>query len=315
MLSGENSLGRVVSGRESITYQCAGMLSSPQVLSEVQSSCLFNSPYLDRQLSGSVSNKQTGIKQKPQAQPNASTPLAFVCPSSLDSNCQTHSRPSEFLGRFTVKESHNASGMDADNRCIPEGHSVLSPRHRSLCSPWQCTTPDLQLSLSSSSGNSGRCNVNRLELLGKTLHVSTNRPRTLLPSKAGKFHRNRGVRRSLPTVSGLVARLRYPLQGLRRKTRNFPASTGHKSLATRRNITTLSRLQSLTQMYTRQFSLLVATALTASHRASTTSQYRNCWKNFQSSLAKQQAGQVSKDTILQYVVHLNDVRHLNPRLS
>ena len=313
VLPRENSLGRVVSGRGPIAYQRTGMSSSTQEPSALQSPSTVNCSHQDRQLCHCFSDKQTRVKQKPQAQPSTSPSHTIVCQASMVSNSQTYSGLSEFLGGFTVQEPHNTGRMDSDNQILQKSHTALPTRSGPLRTSWQCTTSDFRLCLSPSPSHSSGRSISKLESLGNSLPFSPNRSNASLPSKARKLSRKRSVHRPLPAVGRLVANIHHPLRRVRRNIRNFPASKGHKNLASRRDITKFSRLQLLTNIYTRKFSPLVATALTASHRTSTSVQYQNCWKDFQSWLNNHPVPRISKDTILKYLVHLGTERNLNPK--
>jgi len=67
----------------------------------------------------------------------------------------------------------------------------------------------------------------------------------------------------------------------------------------------------LTELYTGLYHPSVAHALAAAHRASTSSQYEHCWKDFQQWLRDNGTATINKASILLYLSQLASLRHLS----
>ena len=134
-----------------------------------------------------------------------------------------------------------------------------------------------------------------------------------MPPETTTFRRLRNFRRSSQPRRSMVASLRRALRTLRQRAGNLPKGKRQTCIASRSDVTDLSRIQFLNKVFSIKFIASVANALISSHRKSTTAQYEHCWKDFQSWLRSEEEALVTKGAILQYLVHLASVRKLNPK--
>ena len=90
-------------------------------------------------------------------------------------------------------------------------------------------------------------------------------------------------------------------------------NTRKANIVSRDDITSLSRVQLLTKVFSTVYTASVAEALIKARRSSTSAQYEHCWWNFQSWLLSVLNSPMSNCTILEYLVHVANSRGLSPK--
>ena len=298
---------------EAPAHQHPGMSRSPQKLACLTTTKPILHPNPLGQHGRCIPHKQAGLQQKQVPNQSTALPPPTLRESPLAHNGASHSRTPELLGRLPLQGSPHQSGMGTQPTVLQTTSQPRSSPDRPLCPPGQRKTPSLRVPLQSPSGDSNRLPLLELEPLGSNLPLPTPFSAPSLPSQAGNLLRRRHPDRSSLTRRSMVASVKRALRIARSQPRHLPDYPRQDFVGTRSDVTTLSRIQFLTKIYSASFSPDVAATLTQAHRASTASQYERSWKNFQLWLQKHPDTTISKKLALQYLHHLAQDRQLNPK--
>lgn len=300
-------------GRATTSHQCPGMQSS-----HFNTPSITPSPPLldfdsDRQHSGGITDKQTGLQQEQGAiRPclQSPSPLPTEC---LDTASSPSSRPPQHLGGRSLSRPPSPGGMVPLAKNVPLPASQVPTPNRPVRSPGECTPPLVRVPISLSNSNSGGRPDSGLEQVEHNLPVSPSESRTAVPGEATHLPGERNPCSPAHPGGRLVANPRRTLFYRGQVTRGRSVRPTPVGQGSRRDILALSRVQFLTRLYTRRYSRPVAAALTSALRPSSTSQYETGWKAFQEWLTENPRKRITKASVLLYLTSLATTRQLSPK--
>jgi len=305
----QDSTGNLVGLRSNTSHQYPGNTCNRKIRPKSSAGQLSNKSH-DRQRDGAICSKPK------RQQITHDTPNGVAsAPHTRKKTDQDSARPHPVV---TKRSSRRAQPPDrSSNRVVPvnEGlpdHTAVarSPSSRSDGDSSERTSPNLRLSVPTSSSGRIGCPGSKLAPM---------EPNIPIPSE--EFHREpdpkaRGVpspRRHDHTrspVSPVVSDHQEAVQeGPIHPARPTPEGPGRDSLSELRE---LDRLEFLRVTWSRLHGDSVASKLVEAQRPSTSRQFQSAWTSFQKWLAPTTT-EISKQTVLEYLLYLQDSRKLQPR--
>jgi len=171
-------------------------------------------------------------------------------------------------------------------------------------------TPGLRVPFLPPIGNSDRCTGDRLESLGSDLCVPAEEFPDGSTTETSVIPVPWSNNYSKPSICPVVSQHSSAQQEI---SSSSPPTMSNSTRSSRiLQLRSMDRVEFLRCVWTEKHGAAVANRLVQAYRTSTSRQFQSAWKSFQSWLPEETPN-LSKKTVLEFLLFLQDVRHLQPR--